>query len=191
MQIVLVGAGKVASSLGVALKTAGCDIVQIFSRTEHSAVCLAQNLGASYTTNIKSLKRADIYFVCLTDDSLSSLASIIVEGREDSLFIHTAGGVNLDVFPSGRKGVMWPLQTFSKEKLVDFTHVPLFIEASNIDDLNLLQKLASDISDRIYVLDSEKRKYVHMSAVFCNNFSNHCFAIAESLLNDCNVPFDV
>lgn len=191
MQIVLIGAGKVASSLGMALKAYGCDIVQVYSRTENSAVCLAQKLNSSFTTDIKNLQKADIYFVCLTDDSLSSLSSAITEGREDSLFIHTAGSVNINVFQSPRRGVMWPLQTFSKDKIVDFSHVPLFIEASSDGDLQIVKELAASLSDRVYSLSSEERKYIHLSAVFCNNFSNHCYAIAESLLKDCGVPFDV
>lgn len=192
MNIVLIGAGNVSASLGAALKKIGHNILQIYSRTEQSATFLAKTLSAEATCNVEAIRNdADIYFICIPDDAISTLAKDIVKGKEDRLFIHTAGSVNIDVLPCKRRGAVWPIHSFSKENVIDnWKEIPLFIEASNSADLLTIKSLVSDLSEKVFEASSRERKYIHLAAVFCNNFSNHCYALAEQLLNDCNVPFD-
>ncbi|MBR3091971.1 MAG: DUF2520 domain-containing protein [Bacteroidaceae bacterium] len=192
MNIVFVGAGRVATSLSLALAKAGHHILQVYSRTETSAKALADRLGADYTTDIdKLVGGADVYIIALTDTALSGLASWITQGREDCLFVHTAGSMSIDTLTCRRRGVFYPMQTFSLERLVDFEHVPCFVEASSDSDQELLRALASSISGSVYALSSCDRMYLHLAAVFCCNFSNHCYAIAERLLQEHGVPFEV
>lgn len=190
--IVLVGAGRVATSLSLALVKAGHRVCQVYSRTEKSAKALAERLTADYTTSIDALvKDADIYIIALTDTALSSLARQITRGREERLFVHTAGSMSIDTLDCPRRGVFYPMQTFSLERLVDFQHVPVFVEASDDDDLQIIRALASTITDNVFTLSSHDRQYLHLAAVFCCNFSNHCYAIAERMLNEHGVPFSV
>ena len=192
LDIVFVGAGRVATSLSLALAQAGHHILQVYSRTETSAKALADRLRADYTTDIDSLARgADIYIIALTDTALAGLAPRITEGREDSLFVHTAGSMSIDTLTCPRRGVFYPMQTFSLERIVDFGHVPCFVEASSASDQEQLRALASSISDSVYALSSHDRQYLHLAAVFCCNFANHCYAIAERLLGEHGVPFEV
>ena len=191
MQVVLIGAGNIAVSLGAALVRSGHQVVQVYSRTAESASYLAANLHCSYTCDLHSLKSgADIYFVCLKDDVIQSLAHEIVRGLGDSFFVHVAGSIPMDVFPCGRRGVMWPIQSFSRSRVIDnWKDIPLFIEASDEQDRKLLRSIAMSLSDNVYDSTSEDRSYIHLAAVFCNNFSNHCYAISEKLLRDRGVPF--
>ena len=123
---------------------------------------------------------------------LSSVATSLQTGREGQLFVHTAGSVSMDVLPVERRGVFYPMQTFSKNKEVDFSVIPCFVEAKEKDDLQLLKTLAKTISDSVYELNSENRKYLHLAAVFCCNFANHCFSMgAELLKKHGNIPFNV
>ncbi|MBO4673026.1 MAG: DUF2520 domain-containing protein [Bacteroidaceae bacterium] len=193
MKIVLIGAGNLATNLGKALQGAGHDIVQVWSRTEESAQALAAVLKCSCTTEAEEVVRsADVFVIAVKDSALSSLAASLKDGREGQLFVHTAGSMPLEILPFERRGVLYPMQTFSKNKEVDFSVIPCFVEASGKADEAMLISLSKTISDTVYVLDSENRKYLHLSAVFCCNFANHCFAMGERLLKEHgNLPFSV
>lgn len=193
MRIVLIGAGNLATNLGKALVRAGHTILQVYSRTEASAFALANLLDSSYTTVLSEVcKDAELYVMAVKDSVLEQLALQLVCGRERSLFVHTAGSMPMDLIPAERRGVFYPMQTFSKSKKVNFNEIPCFIEAKNQSDEALLRQLAESVSQSVYVLDSENRKYVHLAAVFCCNFANRCFALGEELLaQHGGVPFDV
>lgn len=194
MRIAMIGAGNLATNMGLALKKAGHDVVQVYSRTMESASTLANQLGCAYTTNVEEVTcDADLYVFSVKDDVLESLAQQIGKSRGGALFVHTAGSMPLDVFKGCAKhyGVFYPMQTFSKNKPLDFKEIPCFIEAESESSLETLHKLGATISNRIYKLDSNRRKYLHLSAVFACNFANHCFDIAAEILEKHGIPFGV
>lgn len=193
MEIVLIGAGNLATNLGKALVSNGHKVVQVFSRTAESAKALAELLGCPFTTALDDIRNeADMFIVSLNDLALVNLAEELAKGREDQLMVHTAGSIDVDVIRTERRGVFYPMQTFSKNKEVDFSEIPIFIEANNEADLLLIENFSTSLSQKIYRLGSEDRKYVHLSAVFCCNFANHCFALSEKLLKEHGgVPFEV
>lgn len=194
MKIALIGAGNLATNLGAALKKAGHNVVQVYSRTIESANTLAHQLHCAYTNSIDEIVfGADLYIVAVKDDALESLLERLCKGREESLFVHTAGSMPLSVFENvaNHYGVFYPMQTFSKGKLVEFNEIPCFIEAEGKESLEILQSLGRSISNKVYELSSEKRKYLHLAAVFACNFANHCYGIAADLLEKQGIPFDV
>ena len=192
IKAVLVGAGNLATNLGVALQETGTDIVQVYSRTDASARSLASRLQCTWTTDLPSLYAcADLYIVSLTDDALLHLAKQIVKGREDCLFVHTAGSLPMNTLPCRRRGVLYPMQTFSKNRLVDFSSIPFFIEASSPSDMQMLRTVASQLSNDVFELSFSERQYLHLAAVFCCNFANHCCAMGSEILNRHDIPFRV
>lgn len=192
-RIVLIGAGNLATNLGKALVRNGYEIAQVYSRTEASAKMLADALCCGFTTDIEAIiKDADVYFVSLKDSALSVLADQLTKGRDKALFLHTAGSMPMDTFHCQRRGVFYPMQTFSKSKEVDFSEIPVFVEANMEDDLMIVKGVAQRLSNSVYELNSDDRRYLHLAAVFCCNFANHCFAMGEKLLSDHGgVPFSV
>ena len=193
MKVVLVGAGNLATNLGKALFRAGHEIVQVYSRTDESACALAEVLKCAYTTDLAAVPTsADVFIFALADDAVERIACLLRKGREEQLFVHTAGSLHLDVLPTARRGVFYPMQSFSKDKEVDFSIIPCFVESFLKKDLELLLALARTVSDTVYELSSNDRKYLHLAAVFCNNFANHCFALGAHLLKEHgNLPFSV
>ncbi|HZK03746.1 MAG TPA: DUF2520 domain-containing protein [Bacteroidaceae bacterium] len=195
MRVVLVGAGNVGTRLSEALLSAGHSILAVYSRTELSARTLAENLNVPYTTLLEQLPcDADLYIAALKDDALVHLSKEIVKGREKSLFIHTSGTLNMDIWKSTgatRFGVMYPLQTFSKDKLVDWRSVPIFIEGSLEQEKNLIENFALGLSDNVKQLDSTERGLLHVAAVFACNFSNHMYSISKNILSELKIPFSV
>lgn len=193
MKIVLIGAGNLATHLGKALHAAGHDMVQVFSRTMQSAETLASLLDAEPLTDMAQVRDdADVYIFSVKDSALEQLVSQLC-GGEKKVFLHTAGSMPMSVFRGKalHYGVLYPMQTFSKQREVDFSIIPCFIEANDEFALKQIEGLAGQISHRVFQLSSEDRKYLHLSAVFACNFANHCYAASQELLQQHGIPFDV
>ena len=192
--VVFIGAGNLATNLAKALYYKGFRIVQVYSRTEESARTLAQSVEASYTTDLSSVAAdAQLYIVSLKDAAFVQLLPEIVAGKENALWVHTAGSVPMDVWAGkvNRYGVFYPMQTFSKQREVNFQEVPFFVEAKRPEDVELLKAVAATLSEKVYEASSEQRKSLHLAAVFICNFTNHMYALAADLLEKYNLPFDV
>ena len=194
MKIVLIGAGNVATHLGIALQKAGCLILQVYSRTEESASALAASLSVDYTIVPDEIRRdADLYIVALKDAVLRQLAPVLVKGREQALFVHTAGSMSMDLWKGlvKRYGVLYPMQTFSKQREVDFNTVPFFIEASAPAEVELLRMVAVRLSPKVYEVTSGQRRCLHLAAVFACNFANHMYALSSHILEKQGISFEV
>ena len=181
--VVFIGAGNVATHLSRAMKDAGFSIRQIFSRTTENAKLLADILECDYTTDIKDiLPDADLYIFALKDDALKNVIEKMPSNN--GLWIHTAGSMNINIFNdfTERYGIIYPMQTLSKKRVTDFSKVPLFVEGNSDITENEVYYIASLLSHNVTLLDSEKRKYLHLAAVFACNFSNHMYDIATQIL---------
>lgn len=192
--VVFIGAGNLATNLAVALYRKGFRVVQIYSRTEESARTLAQAVEADYTTSLSGVSTdAQLYVVSVKDDALAELLPQLTAGREKALWVHTAGSIPMDIWQghAERYGVFYPLQTFSKRRLVDFREIPIFVEGRTEEDVRFLKQIASALSHKVLEATSEQRRNLHLAAVFTCNFTNHMYALAERLLQKHDLPFDV
>lgn len=130
----------------------------------------------------------DIAIIAVADDAIAEVSRHI----ESPLVVHTSGGTDIEgLSNTTRKGVLYPLQSFSKEKLVDFTQVPLCLEATNEEDFQKLEHLATQLQSPAYRISSEQRQYMHIAAVFVNNFTNHMYQNAWDIFEQKNIPFDI
>ena len=168
---VLIGRGNVASHLQEALTRAG-----------HQVLALG---GRNRTQPIPH--DADLYIIAVTDSAIAQVAEAI--GPVDGLVVHTAGSVPMSILPQRNRGVLYPLQTFTKGRPLDMSQVPLFIESDG--NLPLLREVASQISSVVTEMDSSRRRYLHLAAVFCCNFTNHMYRITEVMLAQHDIPFSV
>ncbi|MDR1950719.1 MAG: DUF2520 domain-containing protein [Bacteroidales bacterium] len=159
--IVILGNGNVATHLSEALLNAGYSVLQLWKRGE-------------------ILRDADLYFIAVSDDAIEDVANLIPEHK---FFAHTSGSVELS-----RGGVFYPLQTFSKNVEVDWTNVPILIEEI---EMNIIYDIAKKISNNVHLTTPEKRRQIHLAAVFACNFTNHLWTISENLLNEKNISFDL
>ena len=192
MRIALIGAGNLATQLGIVLVEKGHQVIQVYSRTEKSAKDLGVKLNCPYTSDLADIvSNADLFIIAVTDDAIESILANVNFG--DNLAVHTAGGVSMDIFnPYCRNfGVLYPLQTFSKEKRADFNEIPVCIEANSQGNLEVLKMLAGSISEKVQAMNSENRLQIHLAAVFASNFVNHFYVISEILLNEKHLDFDL
>ena len=214
-KIVFLGSGNLATHLSLALKAAGEDIIQIFSRTKENAQALADKLHCDSCTSINDIRTdADVYIFSVKDDALPNLITQLAVKLSGSLstgegggrghvpiFLHTAGSVPMSVFPDNfqlsifnfqlRYGVLYPMQTFSKDRSVNFREIPCFIEACDSDTLEAIKGIASKVSNHVLEMSSEKRKKLHLAAVFACNMVNHCYRLAEKVLEEEGIDFSL
>jgi len=190
--IVLIGAGNVATHFGIAIQKTGRQILQVYSRTESSAKQLAEKLNTDYTHDLEKINReADLYIISVSDSATGVMA--VKLRLNDRMIVHTSGSISMEILRkcSGSFGVLYPLQTFSKSREVDFSTVPICIEANTNENLKKLKELGEDISRKVVEIDSEHRKILHLAAVFACNFSNFMYRIADKLLSENNSEFEL
>lgn len=186
MKIVIIGSGNVAYHLSKAFCKNGVEISQIFGRNQTSLNSIAKALHiASSSTDLAD---ADLYIIAVSDDAVQEVSKLIT--NENALVAHTSGSLPKEILAGKfRKASFYPLQTFSKTKSLNYRDIPFFIEAENSDDETLLQSLAKKISQNVMVSDYEKRKYIHLTAVFACNFVNHLFSRAKEISDAQEIPF--
>ena len=192
MEVVLIGSGSVATHLGLALQAKGFTISQVYSRNAANAEILATKLNTSFITDISNIYReADIYFYALTDSAFKSILRKI--DIPEGIQVHTAGCIPMNEFEgfTANFGVLYPLQTFSINKPLEFRQIPICIEASNREVQKTLLEIGNLLSDRVYEINSDQRKRLHLAAVFACNFTNYMYDISSKILEDSGFLFDI
>ena len=168
---------------------AGLNIVDVVGRTEDTVKAYATAFEANPVLDITAMDTAvDLVLICVHDDQIAQVETAIP--AFDGIIAHTSGAkrMNLDR-PSC--AVFYPLQTFSKSTPVDFTQVPVLIEAQNDNATLRLMNMAKRLSEHVFTVNSDQRERLHVAAVFANNFSNHMVVQAYKLCQEHNIPFDV
>lgn len=191
-KICFIGAGNLATHLSYELQKQGHRIVQVYSRTNGSAKALANLVKAKYTTSPKEItNEASLYFVALKDSVVPQVLNQI--DFKNKPVIHCSGSLPLSILEtySANIGVLYPLQTFSKSRKINFRKIPVFIEANTEELSNVLLDIGHSISGQVTILNSEKRKSLHISAVFACNFVNHMYSLAGNFLESKDIPFEV
>ncbi|RXR18412.1 DUF2520 domain-containing protein [Flavobacterium amnicola] len=189
ISVVIIGSGNVAQHLISAfVKSETVDVIQVFSRNLDADI---KNFEASKITNdFEQLKEADLYIISVTDTAVHAVSNQIP--FEKKLVVHTSGSVAIsELNEKNKRGVFYPLQTFSKNKSVDFSEIPICIEAENETDYQLLEKVGKSISEKIFNINSEQRKALHVAAVFSCNFVNHLYAIGNKICDENEIPFEI
>jgi predicted short-subunit dehydrogenase-like oxidoreductase (DUF2520 family) len=192
MRISIIGSGNVATHLAAAFKNAGHKIVQVYSPNYQNAALLAYHVGAQAINALNEIDtQADIFIIAVKDDAIETMAKQLAPYQK--LTVHTSGATNLQAIlkHNPQAGVFYPLQTFSKVKEVNFSQVPLCIEGSNETVTTQLEQLAHTISKNVSRVNSSQRKILHLAAVFACNFPNNLYAIAQGLLEQHNLNFNL
>ncbi|WP_316936940.1 Rossmann-like and DUF2520 domain-containing protein [Kordia jejudonensis] len=188
IKMVILGAGNIAQHLYTVFQSAEkLDVIQVYNRSK-SALSYFKDVAT--ITSLKHLAEADIYIIAVTDDAIPSIANKLP--FTDRLVVHTSGSVSMhELHKKNRRGVFYPLQTFTKGIQIDFSTIPICLESGEKADFKILQKVADAIGTTSYKISSEQRRALHVSAVFVNNFSNHLYRIAHEICESNNVPFEI
>lgn len=194
MKIVIIGAGRIAWHLGKRLRSKGMPVAQVISRTAENAEALAEILHAQWTVDpAEILPDADWVIVAVKDDAITEVAEAFAPYAAHALVTHTSGGTAGAVLARfyERYGVFYPLQSFSREHTPVWSKIPFCVDAAHPEDVLMLKKIAKTIGNLVYRVTDDQRALLHVAAVFANNFANRCFAIAEKILDEKDLPFEL
>ena len=187
MKIVIIGSGNVAYHLAKAFTQNNNKVSQIFGRNEVELSKISSEFNIPFSTD--QLEDAEFYIIAVSDSAVENVSELIK--NENTLVAHTSGSLPMEILKGNyRKASFYPLQTFSKTKNLEYSKIPFFIEAENQIDEKSLFELASIISENVETSDYEKRKYIHLTAVFACNFVNHLFARAKEISDSQHLDFN-
>ncbi len=189
IKVALMGTGNVSRHLfDEFMEHKGIKVVQVLGRRNEALEYFKKRV--KITVSDQFSEKADVYILAVSDDSISQVARSL--GNLDGILAHTSGSAPISALPrTGRRGVFYPLQTFTKDFPVDFSKIPFCIEAENEKDTALLAKLASTLSDYVIEIDSDQRKGLHLAAMFTNNFVNHLYYIGQQICKEHHLPFEI
>lgn len=187
IQLVLLGSGNVAIHLYKAFSASKqVRVKQVYNHSTNNL----DRFDTEVTTDLSRLADADVYLLALKDDVIPQIAAQL-ESKQ-ALIAHTSGSAGLNSLEKcERRGVFYPLQTFSKNKALNYREIPFCLEANSSEDLHLLKQMAAEISGRFYEISSQQRKKIHLSAVFVCNFVNHLYSIGEKICQENDIPFEI
>ncbi len=189
---VIIGAGNLASQLGMALTGHGVRVAEVFNRSKDPGMKLASKLGARYVAGLKELSPdADLYILAVSDAAIPLVAAELRAG--DKIVVHTSGTIPMGILDgtSVNTGVFYPVQTFTKAAVAGFEGIPVCLETSTNYGGELLKGLAEKLTRLVYFIDSDRRRVLHLAAVFACNFSNFMNAVAEDILVPQDIPFEL
>lgn len=189
ISIVLFGTGNLATHLFIALaKSEKFKVVQVYNHRPESLEFFKEKTKT--TTSLAEVVPADIYLIALKDDVIQEIAPKVIHKK--ALVLHTSGAIPMSVLSKfERFGVLYPLQTFSKNKPVDFKNIPMCIEANKEAELQILEQLSLEITTKVYKISSEQRKVLHVAAVFVSNFVNYLYTEGQEICIRNKIPFEI
>lgn len=188
LSVVILGTGNLAKHLFNAfVDTDGAQVVQVVGRNRNHLKWFAEKSPVSH--DFSSIMEADVYLIAVKDDAIAEVSQAL--SSKKGVVAHTSGAVPLNAIVTERKGVFYPLQTFTEGKKLDFKSIPLCIEGSSAEVALVLQKLANCLSDNVQQINSDQRKKLHLAAIFVNNFTNYLFGVGEEICSESQLSFDL
>jgi predicted short-subunit dehydrogenase-like oxidoreductase (DUF2520 family) len=201
MKISLIGSGNVAWHLAQAFEDAGHHICEIYSRNISNARLLVKSLFDSVAVSNLDFEQseAQLFVLAINDDAILEVLDQLIL-PPNAILVHTSGSKSIELLNEWNNentdfevklGVFYPLMTFTKNKKLAFGEVPICIEANDEKSEAILVALGQSISKTVYLVDSDERKTLHLSAVFVNNFVNHLIAISQDILENNELEFSL
>ncbi len=189
VSIVIIGSGNVAQHLITAfLQSNEVELIQVFSRQKEKVLHLLSS--DKIVSEYSEIKEADVYLIAVSDNAIAEVSAKLP--FENRLVVHTSGSMSMEILANkNRRGVFYPLQTFTKSKAVDFRVIPICLEAENENDFISLKTVAQSISSMVESISSEQRKALHVAAVFVCNFVNHLYQIGQEICEEHHLSFEL
>lgn len=189
IRVSIIGSGNVAQHLIKAFsKTTEIELIQVFSKNKQSIIKTITTVEV--ISKFDDLIPVDVTIIAVTDSAVGQVSKQIPFTNQ--LVVHTSGSVTMNALDAkNRKGVFYPLQTFSTSKEVDFSIIPIFLEAQNDTDYKTLEIVAKTVSNSVNIISTEQRQALHIAAVFVSNFTNYLYQIGYEICIENNLSFDV
>lgn len=190
MKVVIIGSGNVAEALALAVANSSNTLVQIFARNPSRGRHIASLAKTEWSAD--RIADADAYLIAVSDSAIRDVASRIPFPQK-ALVAHTAGSGTLEMLPESiqNRAVLYPFMTFTAGRRIDFSSVPLFLEASCKEAMDKVKALAETMAENIFIADFNTRRQLHLAGVFASNFANDMFAASAEIVTKASLPFSV
>ncbi len=194
-KVTIIGSGNVAWHLSRALEDAGHFVLEVYSRNIKDAISLTKRLyDAEAVDSLDfSNSESEVFILAVSDSAIEEIVGEIIL-PDNAIIAHTSGAMSISELgyaPTEHLGVFYPLQTFSKGKIVDWKQIPILIEAETQVCADALETLGESISSRVFSINSAKRQEIHLSAVFASNFTTYILSLSEQILAERKLDFDL
>jgi predicted short-subunit dehydrogenase-like oxidoreductase (DUF2520 family) len=194
MNVSFIGSGNLAWHLAPAFDNLGYVVREVYSRNTKNAGKLTERLYQAEVAGSLDFSQSTskLFVIAVSDDAIEEVVQEIAL-PDEAILIHTSGSRRLSSLANAateHTGVFYPLQSFSKDRPVDFKKVPVFIECSDGEVEKCLTNIARQLTTRFKKLDSVQRNALHVAAVFASNFPNHMLTIARSVMKNNKLEFD-
>lgn len=192
LSVVVVGSGNVAEAVARAVAdTWALELKQVVARNARRAAEIAELCRTEWCDDLTQSEDADFYIIAVSDRAVEQVASQL-HRSEGSIVVHTAGSVEMEALGEGTRGVLYPFQTFTAGRKVDFSDVPLFVEGCTEEVAQRIECLAQALSRRVYRANSARRREIHLAGVLACNFVNALYSMAADHISSTeSLPFDV
>ena len=181
--VAIIGSGNVAYVYSKVLKNKGINLRYVFVRNQERLSEVEKLFGVKAISDYETLFSCDLIIIAVKDDAIEEVAAKLQNYK--GVLVHTSGTQNINALQSADNyGVIYPLQTLSKDYDVDFKSVPILINASSSEVKGKLRLIAEKMSDVVIECSDEDRRYIHMNAVYVSNFVNVMLQIGEKLLKE-------
>ena len=201
MRIGIIGAGKVGTSIGFALKQKGMEITAISDLLEEPLGTTRKYLGSGvrYTLNsLEVVEASDAIAVTTQDRAIKDVAAAIADkagNLEGKLFFHTSGAHPASLLKpldakGARLGALHPLQTFpdidSAIKVLPTTYI--FIEGEE-SSIGALRTIGKTIGFDVVEIEGKDKVLYHLSAVFVCNLLCALLYTGEKIMDKIGIEF--
>tara|TARA_B110000977_G_scaffold191095_1_gene262761 strand:+ start:1116 stop:1946 length:831 start_codon:yes stop_codon:yes gene_type:complete len=186
ISIAIIGTGRLARQLFHLFNSLeGYTPSLILGRNEGD---LAQFKNTQTSSDFNKTILEDLVFLAISDRAIETVSNQI--NAPNALVCHCSGSIPISALKKHTAtGVFYPLQTFGSNEFIDFSKVPLLLEASQREGIEKLSTLAQEVSSHVDLFDANKRKSIHLAAVWVNNFSNFLFSEAAAYCNSKDIDF--
>ena len=182
-KIAIVGSGNVAYTYSKVLKDNGIVPLCIYVRDLNRISQIEEEFGVKTTSDYNELLNCDLIIIAVKDDAIGEVASKLQNYK--GMLVHTSGTQSSEILNVvDNYGIIYPLQTLTKDYDIDFKSVPVLINASSPESLERLKFLARKMSDVVIECSDDDRRYIHMNAVYVSNFVNVMLQIGNRLLEE-------
>jgi predicted short-subunit dehydrogenase-like oxidoreductase (DUF2520 family) len=193
MRVAILGAGRVGTSLGAALRRAGHSVRAVTCRRPASARQSARLIGrtSAFPSNARAAEAADLIFLCLPDAAIGAAAKALAAEVKDltgKVVFHTSGALPAAALsPLRKKGAriasFHPAQAFARKDREDgmFAGVTIALEGDP-GALAVGRRIVRSLGARPLILNARQKAAFHAACTIVSNYLIALFAMAGEAL---------
>lgn len=192
MKLVIIGSGNVAWHFAKVSLEKGHDVLQLVNLHRKNFSTDFDAFSVPYIYAADQIRSdADIYIIAIKDSALETVTLPSLSTAQ--IVVHSSGISNIDLLSSFavNYGCLYPLQTLTKGVDTSFEELPLLIEASNDETMQVIRQFAKSLSHTVIAMSLEQRQIVHANAVIVNNFTNHLLHLSNEFLKNHQIDFNL